>query len=261
MSNYIKTTLKDFGNFSLKATFVFFLIIITVLVSAQIIREAERSDIRRATYTIEGTAKRDVNPDKASISIGKREIGTDVLQIQESVNNSINMAIESLKDLGIDESNIRTSNYNVNPLYDWESNEIQNYSSDVNMVVDIENIEEDSDIIGEVIRLAAEAGLNQVRNINYEISNREEIIEELRIEAVRVATDKKDNLSDETGFELGGITNINYGGSGYINYNLDSFSQQRSIGSVSESADFDVNIQTGEDELSVTANVSFEIID
>ena len=250
---------KSFILFAAKATFVFVLVIVAVLVSFNYLITSEQQILQPNIFNVEGTAKRKVTPDIVRLTLGTVIEGVDVVAIQKQANEKVSKSIAAIKGLGISEEKIQTSNYNLNPKYDDSGNKISSYSINIQLSVEIEDLDLNKNLPGDVIEASATTGLNEVRSLNFDVKNRDDILEELKTEAINDAKAKKDVLAAASGLRLGELKNVSFGGFYYPAYGRDT-----AVG-VAESAlapdkAFDAaQILPGQTELSVTVTLQYEI--
>jgi len=201
------------------------------------------------------TGKATIVPDIAKVSLGIEEQGQSLKQVQNAVNTKSKNLTDSLKKLGIDEKDIRTTNYSVSPEYDHSRSpyRINGYRVLTNYEVKVTNFES----INEVLTVATTSGTNVVGNISFEINEttKEEVLNTAREEAVKKAKSKAEGLAKASGITLGKIINVSESfGTDYprpIMYTKDAMGGAEQL----EVA----NIQAGETELEVTISLSYEI--
>lgn len=201
------------------------------------------------------TGKATIVPDIAKVSLGIDAQGQILKRVQDDVNTKSKTLTESLKKLGIDEKDIKTTNYNVSPEYDYSRSpyRINGYRVSTSYEVKVTNFE----TINEVLTLATSSGANVVGNISFEINEKtkEEVLNTAREEVVKKAKTKAEGLAKAAGITLGKIINVSESfGSDYprpIMYAKDAMGGAEQL----EVA----NIQAGETELEVTVSLSYEI--
>lgn len=156
------------------------------------------------SVTSEGTAY--AIPDVAIINVGYTTEGQTVEQVQTKANQVINKITEDLKSAGIKEEDIQTTNYNLNPSYDYTggTQKITGYSANVNLEIKARDLEKGN----EVIDIATKDGANQVGSISFEVDDIEKFQAEARKEAIEKAKIKAQEIANETGLTLGKIINV-----------------------------------------------------
>ncbi len=261
---------REIMGFALKATYVYALVILGVLVSsiifyAVVIKPSEDSDTSN-TYSVQGTASRKVTPDSAVVTIGTIMEDTNIINLQNKANEKVNLALKDIKALGIKEEDIETNNYTVEPDYDKDNEKITGYSINVALKITIKNTKPEDNAISNVIAKATSAGLNEVRNLTYFIEDEEKILNDLKLEAIDDAKGKANDQADKAGLKLGKIKNIQE--SGYYPYYNSSYGNkavdmaESSAGSGTPSVPNTVTriqMQPGQFELKSAVTLYYEI--
>ncbi|KXK27424.1 MAG: 26 kDa periplasmic immunogenic protein precursor [candidate division WS6 bacterium OLB20] len=256
MPHYVREYLKTVFTFATKAMFVFFLVLILVMLAfAQLFRQSQQLQDPQH-YRVQGTAERKVTPDTIYLTVGTRVEGSDIVAIQTEANNKINAAVKAIENLGIPKENIRTSEYALNPEYDREGRDITGYSVNIEVRVTVEDATLEENKAGDVIKVASGNGLNEVRSLSYEVSNREEILEELKLEAIEDAKGKKDAVADAAGLRLGDLKSVE---EGYYYPYYDNFGRAETVSDGAAAAP-SVQISPGQSELSITVTLVYEIL-
>jgi hypothetical protein len=207
-------------------------------------------------FIVSGEGKVSVTPDIAKVILGIQENGTSLKNIQNSVNEKSKALTDSLKKLGVGESDIKTVSYNVYPQYDYTSSvqKITGYQVSTNYEVKIK----DFDKVNEVLVAATAAGANSTGGINFEVNDqtKSKKLQEAREKAVEVAKEKASGLAKAAGISLGKIINISESQSGG---EIRPMYATKDIGLGSGESPVPADIQPGETELSITISLSYEI--
>lgn len=258
MGHYIVNFFKDLIKFSAKAFFVFLLVLLTVYLGLNTYFSQQQRLNEPRLFRVEGTAKRNVKHDIVYLTVGTTLEGKNVVEIQNNANKNINDAINAVMALGIPEEKIQTANYDLRQEYDKDGKLIESYSLYIALRVTIEDADAKSELPGDVIEAASVTGLNQVSSLSYDVKDRDLILEELKLEAVANAKTKKDTLAKASELRLGELKNVDFGGNYYYSgYDKDLTATE----SAPAAADIvNVNIESGETELSVTVNLYYEIL-
>ncbi len=204
-------------------------------------------------FTVTGEGTFSVQPDIAYVDVGIQKTASTVKQAQSQINESMNKIISGLKTLGVDSKNIQTSQYTINPNYDWSSSvqKITGYSANTQLKIKITDI----DKINEIIDSATANGANQVNNITFDIENREDAENSARKEAVAEANRKAEAVARAAGFKLGKI--ISYSENSNDNLLRPITYAVKSMSVANESAS--TNVQTGNEEIKIIVNLSYQI--
>lgn len=161
------------------------------------------------TVSVSGEGKMYAKPDIAIISFGAH---TESLKSQEAVdkNNTImNAVISAMKALGIEEKDIQTTGYNVNPIYDYTQSgrTFRGYSIDQQIQVKIRNF----DKISAVLDKATMHGANTVSDLRFTVDDIEAVRSEARAKAITEAKAKAKSLFGQAGLRLGRLVNVSEG--------------------------------------------------
>jgi uncharacterized protein YggE len=156
-----------------------------------------------------GEGKVDIVPDLAQISAGITiENVPTVEEAEKRINEVNNKIIEAVARLGIDKEDIKTSNYSINPAYEFiptgGRSEISGYSGNATVTISVRN----QDLLARVITAATEAGANNVYNAGFSIDDPSKYREEARKKAIENAKDQAQKLASELGIGLGRVVNI-----------------------------------------------------
>ena len=202
-----------------------------------------------------GEGKVTVTPDIAKVNFGIQSSGVSLKQVQDDVNRKSKSLVDALKDLGIDEKNIKTSSYSLFPQYDYTNPaaRITGYQVSINYEVTIE----DFDKVNDALVIATQNGANIVGGVTFEINDKtkKEKLQEAREEAVKEAKEMAEGLAKAADITLGRIINISEQEMGGGPIPL----LERAIGAPADISVAKPEITPGETEISVTISLSYEI--
>lgn len=142
------------------------------------------------TVSVSGSGSISVKPDTGIISVGVETENPDASTAQEENKEKMNKVMKALEELNIAEENIKTIAYSLNERYNYYEDQTKEkyYVSSHILQVKINDI----DKIGRVIDAVTKAGSNQISNIQFSISNEEEIYAqalELAMESAKTKAD------------------------------------------------------------------------
>lgn len=121
--------------------------------------------------------------------------------------------VSYLEDQSIEEKDIKTSGYNINPRYTYPRDGtpvVTGYQVRQSITVKIRDL----DSVGAVLEGVVSAGANQVSGVNLTIDDPEALQEEARAKAIADAKEKAKNLEKQLGISLGRIINFSEGSRG-----------------------------------------------
>lgn len=195
--------------------------------------------------------------DIASLEVGVRSgIKSTPQKAANESNNKTNDIIEELANLGVEEKDIKTSNYRLSPEYNWTESrgqQLVGYEVTQSLTIKIRDLEK----ISSVISQTTEKGANQVGNISFTIDDDESLKSEARAAAITKAQNKAKEIAAQSGLKLGRLLNVEEGYSSQIitpSYNKMMMDSAAGLESVSAP-----NIQTGENEVSVSVILTYKV--
>lgn len=200
--------------------------------------------------TVNASESVKVVPDMAQVIYGITTQNEDAAKCQEETAKKMNQLIATLKELGIEEKSIQTSNYDLNPRQDWNNNgAIVGY--EMSAQVTVSDIPLDQ--VGDILSKSVSAGVNQVQSVTYLSSQYDASYQEALKKAVASAQEKAQALADASGSTLGHAVKITeYGNNQTARYQ----NAMRSMGK--EEAVMDAGMVMMPGEISVEANISVE---
>lgn len=174
-----------------------------------------QADKTERTLALEARGKVVTRPDIAATTIGMTSSGETVGQAQEANTKVMNNLISKLKALGVEDKDIKTTNYNIYPQYDYLENEgrvLKGYDVNQNVTIKIRDL----DKVNAVIALAGEVGANNVGGLEFTIDDMEVYLTEARRDAMDKIIAKMNNLRDLIGIKFVDVVSYNEysGGSG-----------------------------------------------
>ncbi|MGL5436458.1 MAG: SIMPL domain-containing protein [Lachnospiraceae bacterium] len=195
-----------------------------------------------------------VIPDMAEIIIGVVNQDPDAKACQDKNAESVNALIAVLKENGITETSIQTTNHNLSTQNDWNKNgEIIGYEMSTELT--IKDIPLDQ--VGDILASSVGTGANQIRSVSYLSSQYDASYEEALKKAVAKAGEKAQALAEAAGCTLGPVAGI-------TEYTDNQTARYREGSAVSMQMD---NASTGAGaarmmagEISIEANISVEYV-
>jgi len=187
-----------------------FLVYVTVWVGTLIRNNLETfdhigfADRVERTIAVSGEGAVTVAPDTAITTIGMLATAPSVEEAQAQNTEVMNQLMSRLRDLGIEDADIQTENYNVNPRYTYtqfEGQVLQGYDVNQRVTVKIRDLE----VADQVIALAGEVGANSVGGLQFVVDDEEVYMQQAREEALGQVATKAQNLSKVLGVRIVGV--------------------------------------------------------
>jgi uncharacterized protein len=209
---------------------------------------------KTSLFSVSGTGKATGIPDTAQISIGVTKTALTVADAQNQTNTAANKIIEDLKKLGIEEKNIKTTDYNVSPNYNYGRGvqNITGYTITQTLGIKISPI----DIASKAVDAATSDGANLVNGVTFTFNDKtkKDLENKARTEAVKMAKEKAQSLSATTGIRLGKIVDVqeSYGYSPRPMYDM------MAKGAGDSAASAPTQLQPGENSITTDITLSYE---
>ncbi len=159
-------------------------------------------------------------PDTASLSFGAHVEAKTVSGAQEEVTQKINAAINMLKNMGIEDKDIKNIGYDISPHYEYPQiycitapcpsprQTLTGYDVTQTVSVKIRDTSKVGDILGNLGRLE----LTNVSGVTFTIDDEDGLREEARKEAIDMAKEKAKKLARELGVSLGDVVSFSESG-------------------------------------------------
>lgn len=157
----------------------------------------------RDTFTIEGEGKVSGTPTLAELSFGLLSEGTDVAKIQQDNTQKVNTMVAAIKQLGVADKDIQTSQYSISPRYDYKdgTTKLVGYSISQNLSVKLRDLSK----IGDALTKIGQLGGNQVSGPTFTIDDPSSLKQEARLKALEDARKKAEALSGVLGVKVGRV--------------------------------------------------------
>ncbi len=181
-----------------------------------------------ATVSMSGTATSHVKPDRVTVTVGVETSGPTAEEAASQNADLVAAVIAALKELGIDESQMSTSQYSIYPQYSYKDlvnacrvmegypippecyveTEITSYkaSSSISVTLDV-----DGDVgAGQAIDAAVGAGANTVSGAYFFVSSekQEEVRGSLIKDAIDNARSRADKAAEAVGMQVTGVKSL-----------------------------------------------------
>ncbi|WP_082795336.1 SIMPL domain-containing protein [Alkalihalobacillus trypoxylicola] len=150
--------------------------------------------------TVFGMGRVSATPNLAKIILGVQNVGDSVEAIQAENANLLLNVMNALKSFQIKDEDIRTSEYQIIPVYDFIDGNQQFKHYQITHLLDV-NIR-DLDETGEIIDAAVRSGANQVLSIEFTLEDVSEIEEQALVKALNDAKRKAQVIVNTLDVEL-----------------------------------------------------------
>jgi uncharacterized protein len=214
--------------------------------------------------TVNGEGEAIGVPDVASFTYSVSEDAESVGEAQELVTTKMDKVIGALKNLGIEERDIKTIDYSVYPKYRYEAlactpgycppgRQIPDgYTATHSVMVKVRETTK----AGEALSAAGTAGATNMSSLSFAVDDTDALLNEARAEAINDAKEKAKMLADELGVRLVRVMgyNDNLGG-GPMPY----YREVGMGGAMDVTQAKAPTLPTGENKYTISVSVTYEI--
>lgn len=213
------------------------------------------------TITVSGTGTIYAKPDLALVSLSVITEAKTVAKAMADNTEKMNAIIGFVKEKGVEDKDLKTTNFNIYPRYEYENKDcslyycppgkrvLTGYTINQSLEVKMRDMEK----IGEIIEGATTAGANEVGNLQFTIDNQDELKKQAREDAIEKAKAKAKELAKLLGVRLVRINSFSE--SSVLPYYFNA-KEAMGLGGAAPAAP---QIETGENKIEVTVSITYEI--
>lgn len=260
------TQMKSFSLFVAVLVLVAFAYAAIVYVQAYS-KSIEPSSFRSFSVTAQG--KVTAIPNVAQFSFGViTQGGVDIASLQKTNVEKVNDAIKFVKSNGVEDKDIKTLNFSLEPRYQFFSCPPRPFGSEVEPCPPSEIVGytvrqtvqvkvRDFETIGDILSGVVENGANSVSQLSFTIDDPDAKQAEARNEAIQKARQKAKDIAKAGGFSVGRLLSLQE--EGFFPPPIFRFeSAQAGIGGALDAAPAPT-IEPGSQEVNVTVTLVYEI--
>jgi uncharacterized protein YggE len=176
------------------------------------------------TITVTGEGKVVAVPDTATFTFSVDETASDVATAQGKATTAANTVIDYLKSQGIPDTDIQTTDYNVNPQYDYSSQicTTNGYCPPQKQTISGYEVSEtvsvkvtDTTKAGTLLSGVGTRGVSNVSGLTFTVADQNALDDQARSKAITDAQTKAKALAGELGVSLVRVTSFNENSGGY----------------------------------------------
>ncbi len=157
------------------------------------------------SITVVGQGSIKATPDKVTVQVGvQAQAGNSKQAIADNA-TSMTALMTKLKDLGIAEADIQTSNFSISPVYDQQGRTVTGYQVSNTVSVTIHQINKASDLLDGVVA----AGANNIYGLSFGFENADAQQSLARDQAIESARTRAEAMAKAAGATVGQVLTIN----------------------------------------------------
>ena len=220
----------------------------------------DRADGQRIV-SVSGLGEQTVTPDIAELEVGVQSRGQTAAECLATNGREATDLMNGLKEEGVGPEDIKTSGFNLRPVYEKpraESSSVEpaakvvGYTAEHKITITVR----DTKKVGRLLDMLVKAGVNDVSAVEFSVSNLKSVLRELRKQALADSLEKADEAAGALGMVRGLPVSVEIHdiqtGPQY------SFAARSNKGS-DPNAPHAIPIAVGQEVVSVAATVVYEI--
>jgi uncharacterized protein YggE len=220
---------------------------------------AEDDDEQPPLLTVSGEGEVQVPPDRAIVRFGVVAQSEEAAAAQEQVNELAAEVIDEIKDAGVADKHIQTTNLSLQPIYDRGKSSmgpdnvprIRAYRASYTVTVTVERI----DNAGNVIDAGLGAGANQFHGIQFTLKDDAAARQTALQKAAADARAKAKTISEAMGVGLVGVQSIDEG----VSFDHPRPRHARAMAAEADAMGGGVSVQPGQLTVRATLTVRYRI--
>lgn len=205
---------------------------------------------------VQGNCDMKVIPDRGMITFMSEHQSRDQKEAVKKTNDQINKLKEAIKDLKLEDLELKNSGYGVYPVREWEKDRV--VEKGYRAALTLEVITSDISRIGEAMMKASQAGITNVGQLQTFLSLEKSQKEYLKCLDVAAddARSKANQLGKKLGFKIGDVISLNE----VPNIQKPVYPLERSMmKSMAEADSAPTQIEAGTQQYSTNIQVTFRI--
>ncbi|MEM1111422.1 MAG: SIMPL domain-containing protein [Pseudomonadota bacterium] len=159
-----------------------------------------------------GEGEETLEPDMATLTLGVVSEAEEADDALEANSMAMGMVMEAMEEEGVDEADLRTSNFSIQPKYVYPKNQakhgkkprIVGYTVRNTLTVTVRDLDD----LGDILQKSVELGINEGGNIQFGNAEPEAAISLARQRAMLNAVAKARTLADAANVDLGPLLQV-----------------------------------------------------
>lgn len=186
------------------AAFVALAVAVAVIVGTLGVSPTQAAQVSvdtRRSITVVGTGEIKGTPDTATVQVGVQSEGTNAREALTANGTQMQALLAKLREAGIADKDIQTSNFNISPAYNNDGRAVTGYQVNNTVAVTIRDISTASDLLDKVVT----AGANNVYGVSFGFATPAALQADARLAAIADARTRADAMAQASGATLGQV--------------------------------------------------------
>ena len=178
-----------------------------IFMSALVIPTFAQECCNESLINTEATVNREITPDTAKIRFQVENSGLNLSSLKEKNDKIVDAAIKAIKTQLNQNESIKTIAFSVRNVYSYKDKVrvFQKYVVTNGFEVKLKDL----DKVSKIIDIAMQNEVKNIQGINFYIENSESVCNEMMGEAVKIAKNRIQYLSNAAGAQIDKVKNIN----------------------------------------------------
>jgi uncharacterized protein YggE len=216
------------------------------------------------TISVSGKGEMFAKPDVALITFSVYESASLVAEAQENSNKKMAALLAAVKNLGIDEKDVKTTNYYAGPKYEWKQlpctqfscppgeNKLVGYEVRQSISLKIRKIDD----AGAVLAALGAQGASDISGLEFTVDDEDALKLDARTAAIEDAKAKAERLAKDLHVSLGDIVTF----AEDVYYPVPMYAKMESVAmDMGMGGANPVSLPTGENKITSNVTITFEI--
>lgn len=204
--------------------------------------------------SVSATAKAESVPDLAVVTVGVVSEGQTAQAVKDQSSNKMNQVISFIKQAGINDKDVTTSQFYVSPKYNYSNQQqtVVGYQANQTITVKVRNVDKSTQQLEKIVDGAVMNGANQIQGIDFSFENNEDLVQNAQKQAIIKARANAQQIANDAGLKLGRAVNVITSNSG--DRPVPMYAAKMALADSSAS-----QIEAGSQDVFATVTVVFEI--
>jgi len=233
------------------------MVIVTLVAAGNVAMKWSASLYPSRTIMVNADGKATISPDMARTSFSVVSEGPKPEDLQVDNAKKMGAAVDFVKGLGIEAKDIKTTNYNLSPRYEYDETRNKSFISGYTLTQTTSVKVRDLNKVAKLLGGLSELGVNDIGSVSFETEDQDKYLAEARNEAFAKAHAKAAEMAMANGVRIKRIVNFSeYQGGPIYPYSYEAFGKG---GDAVMSSSVVPPIEPGTDEITVQVSVTYEI--
>jgi hypothetical protein len=237
------------------------MVLLAAIIITSILRDWFVNDYQNQV-SVTGQGKVSYQPDEANVTLGIQiDKAPTAEEALKRLNEKMTKVVAAVKGTGIPEEDIKTQSYNLSPDYDYKdgSNTVSGYNARQSLAVKVKSIDKNKELVSQVVAAANGAGVNNIGNINFGVSDLNSIKQQARVKAINDAKSKANELFSAVGVKPKKITGWYENGGGQGGGQPYAENDMALAKGAGEAVSATPQLPSGSQEITIEINVNYEV--